>query len=173
MAIHDIMKTSLDGILLIKPKVFEDHRGQFVEIYNEEIYCEKGINIKFVQDDISISSKHVLRGIHHDPQTWKLVSCLYGRIYLIIVNCNEGSSLFGKWQQFTISDTNRYQVLVTPDYGVAHMALTEKVIFHYKQTTYYTPSCQRTFKWNDPRFNIWWPIKNPVLSQRDEIGHYV
>ena len=81
----EVSKTKLDGVLLIEPSVFEDHRGEFVETYNEELYREKGIDIKFVQDDISVSKKNVLRGIHGDAETWKLVSCLYGKLYFIIV----------------------------------------------------------------------------------------
>jgi dTDP-4-dehydrorhamnose 3,5-epimerase len=74
-----VRKTKLDGVLLIKPEVFEDFRGQYVETYNEEIYGKNGISTRFVQDDISVSSRHVLRGIHGDAETWKLVSCMYGK----------------------------------------------------------------------------------------------
>ncbi len=80
-------KTKLDKVLLIKPPtIFEDFRGAYVELYNENIYHEAGINVKFIQDDISISTRHVLRGIHGDSETWKLVSCLYGKFYLVVVN---------------------------------------------------------------------------------------
>ena len=134
-----IEKTKLDGVLLIKPNVFEDHRGQYVETYNEKLYNEHGINVKFVQDDISISSKHVLRGIHGDAETWKLISCLHGKFYLVVVNCDQESENFGKWQSFTLSEYNRHQVLVPPKYGNGHLILSEQAIFHYKQNTYYNP----------------------------------
>ena len=166
-------KTNLEGVLQIKPDVFEDHRGEYVETYNEELYRKNGIDIKFVQDDISVSAKNVLKGIHGDAETWKLVSCLYGKFYLVVVNCDIDSENFGKWQSFVLSEANRLQVLVPPKYGNAHLILSDKAIFHYKQSTYYDPSRQFTYKWNDPRFNIWWPIKNPILSPRDEVGHYV
>lgn len=164
-----VSKTNLDKVLLIKPDVFEDFRGQYVEIYNEELYRKNGIDIKFVQDDISVSSKNVLRGIHGDSETWKLVSCLYGKFYLVVVNCDVDSKNFGQWQSFVLSETNRLQVLVPPKYGNAHLTLSDQAIFHYKQSTYYNPAGQFTYKWNDPRFKIWLPIKNPILSQRDEI----
>lgn len=164
--------TKLKDVLLIKPEVFEDHRGQFIELYNEEFYRQNRIKVKFIQDDISISSKGVLRGIHGDKETWKLTSCLLGKLYLVIVNCDKNSSEFRKWQSFILSDKNRYQVLVPPKYGVAHLALSSKIILHYKQSTYYNPRNQFTYKWNDPKFKIWWPVKNPILSQRDELGHY-
>ena len=169
----EFSKTKLDNVLLIKLDVFEDYRGEYVETYNEELYGKNGIDIKFVQDDISLSTKNVLRGIHGDPETWKLISCLYGKFYLIAVNCDVESENFGKWQSFVLSDVNRLQVLVPPKYGNAHLILSDKAIFHYKQSTYYNPEKQFTYKWNEPKFKIWWPIKNPILSQRDEEGHYV
>ena len=168
-----IKKTTLDDVLLIKLDVFEDYRGEYVETYNDELYRKNGIDIKFVQDDISVSTKNVLRGIHGDSETWKLISCLYGKFYLMVVNCDVESENFGKWQSFVLSDVNRLQVLVPPKYGNAHLILSDKAIFHYKQSTYYNLAKQFTYKWDDPKFNIWWPINNPILSQRDEEGHYV
>ena len=169
----EVIKTKLKSVLLIKPDVFEDHRGEYVETYNEELYRKSGVDIHFVQDDISVSMHHVLRGIHGDAETWKLISCLYGKFYLVVANCDTGSKDFGKWQAFTLSDRNRYQVLVPPKHGNGHLVLSKRAIFHYKQSSYYNPSSQFTYKWNDPKLNIWWPIKNPILSQRDEAGHFV
>lgn len=169
----EVLKTELEGVLLIKPPGSEDHRGEYVELYNEETYRQNGIDVKFVQDDISVSTKHVLRGIHGDSETCKLVTCLFGRFYLVIVNCDETSPNFGKWQAFTITERNRHQVFVPQKYGVAHLALSDRIIFHYKQSTYYNPKIQFTYKWDDPRFNIWWPVKKPILSRRDEAGHYI
>jgi len=164
----EVSKTDIDGVLLIKLSIFEDHRGEYIETYNEALYKEKGIDTKFVQDDISVSNKNVLRGIHGDNETWKLISCLYGRFYLVVVNCDIESKDFGKWQSFVLSEKNRLQVLVPPKHGNAHLALSNKTIFHYKQSTYYNRKKQFTYKWDNPKFNIWWPIKNPILSQRDE-----
>lgn len=169
----EVSKTNLEGVLLIKPSVFEDHRGQYVETYNEELYRKNGIPVKFVQDDISVSTKDVLKGIHGDAETWKLVSCLHGKFYLVVVNCDESSKGFGQWQSFVLSDVNRLQVLIPPKHGNGHLILTDMAIFHYKQSTYYNPRGQFTYRWDDPRFNIWWPVKNPVLSRRDEAGRYV
>src|SRR3972149_9120086 len=169
----EISEAKLEGVLLIKPDMFEDHRGEYVETYNELLYNKNGINIKFVQDDISVSARHVLRGIHGDAETWKLISCLTGKFYLVVVNCNRESKDFGTWQSFVLSDKNRLQVLVPPKYGNGHLILSDIAIFHYKQSSYYDPSRQFTYKWDDPALNIWWPVKNPVLSMRDEVGHYV
>lgn len=169
----EIVKTDLDGVLIIKPDIFEDYRGYYIEIYNEDLYTKNGIPTKFVQDDISVSSKNVLRGIHGDTETWKLISCLYGKFYLVVVNCDTESKEFGKWQSFILSDRNRQQVLVPPKHGNGHLVISDMTIFHYKQTTYYNPKGQFTYTWNDPRLNIWWPVKNPILSRRDEEGRFV
>lgn len=167
----DIKKTKLDGVLLIRsPTVFEDWRGQYVELYNEQIYKEAGVKVKFVQDDISVSTRHVLRGLHGDNETWKLISCLYGKFYLAVVNCDETSPQYHQWEAFVLSDTNRRQVLIPPKFGNGHLVMSQKAIFHYKQSSYYNRAGQFTLKWNDPRIKIWWPVKNPYLSQRDEEG---
>jgi dTDP-4-dehydrorhamnose 3,5-epimerase len=169
-----IEKTGLGGVLrVIPPTIFEDHRGSYIETYNEKIYKEAGVDIHFVQDDISMSRKNVLRGIHGDVETWKLVSCLYGEFYLVVVNCDKDSSDFGKWESFNLSDKNRNQVLIPPKYGNGHLILSEQAIFHYKQSTYYNPKGQFTYKWNDPQLKISWPVKEPILSERDKVGHYV
>ena len=164
----EVSKTQLHGVLMIKPYVFEDHRGEYIETYNEALYKKNGIDVKFVQDDISVSTRNVLRGIHGDDETWKLISCLYGKFYLVVVNCNKESETFRRWQSFVLSDKNRLQVLVPPKYGNAHLVLSDMAIFHYKQSTYYEPSKQFTYKWNDTKLKIWWPIKNPILSLRDQ-----
>lgn len=169
----EVSKTKLEGVLLVKPSVFEDHRGWYIETYNEELYRQHGIEVKFVQDDISVSTRNVLKGIHGDDKTWKLVSCLYGRFYLVVVNCDTDSREFGKWQSFVLSDVNRWQVLIPPRHGNAHLVLSDLAIFHYKQSTYYDPASQFTYRWDEPRFNIWWPVRTPILSRRDEEGRYV
>lgn len=163
-----IEKTKLDGVLLITPPtIFEDFRGSYVEIYNDQLYRQAGVNVDFIQDDISISSKHVLRGIHGDNQTWKLISCLSGKFYLAVVNWDKASPQYGQWDAFVLSEDNRLQVLVPPKFGNGHLVLSEQAIFHYKQSTNYDRASQFTIAWNDPKLKIWWPIKNPILSQRD------
>ncbi|CAK0759266.1 Thymidine diphospho-4-keto-rhamnose 3,5-epimerase [Gammaproteobacteria bacterium] len=168
----EVTVTDLPGVLLIKPSVFEDFRGEYVEIFNEAEYYKQGITCNFIQDDISISSRDILRGIHGDAETWKLVSCLYGKFYLVVVNCDPTSPNFYQWQSFTLSDKNHLQVLIPPKHGNGHLVLSDAAIFHYKQTTYYNPNGQFTYIWNDPRLNIWWPIKNPIVSRRDESGKF-
>ncbi|MBF0175381.1 MAG: dTDP-4-dehydrorhamnose 3,5-epimerase family protein [Magnetococcales bacterium] len=165
-----VEKTKLPGVLLIHPlTVFEDFRGYYVETYNREAYHAAGITMDFVQDDLSSSHLHVLRGIHGDGETWKLVSCPYGRFYLVVVNCDPNSPLFGQWVPFTLSSVNRRQVLIPPWHGTSHLILSEFSIFNYKQTTYYDRPSQFTYRWDDPRFGIYWPVTNPILSPRDSM----
>jgi len=163
-----IEETTLEGVKLIRLNGFEDHRGEYVELYNRELYQQNGVSINFIEDDISTASYGVLKGIHGDFKTWKLISCLHGKFYLVVVNNEPLSHNYGKWVSFVLSERNKLQVLVPPNHGNGHLCLSKKSIFYYKQSSYYTPNEQFTIKWNDPFFNIWWPIKNPILSRRDE-----
>jgi dTDP-4-dehydrorhamnose 3,5-epimerase len=164
-----VQLTKLDGVKLINPPTnFEDFRGSYVELYNRRLYEELGISVDFIQDDISTSRRHVLRGIHGDSSTWKLISCLHGAFYLVVINNDPTSHQYRRWQGFTLSDRNRVQVLVPPKFGNGHLVLTELAIFHYKQTSEYNREGQFTLVWDDPALEIWWPVKDPILSMRDE-----
>ena len=161
-------ETNLDGVKKIIPTIFEDFRGSYIEIYNKNFMKENDIRINFIQDDISISYKNVLRGIHGDNTTYKLVSCLYGQFQLIVVNNNPVSRQFRKWQSFDMSIKNRFQILIPPKFGNGHLVLSNSAIFHYKQNTLYDPSSQFTIKWNDPLYKFKWKINDPILSVRDK-----
>ena len=174
-------KTKLEGVLLIKPEPFEDFRGEYLETFNEKVYAKEiadnlkgtiyqkeALSLHFIEDDISTGTKGVIKGIHGDSKTWKLVQCLFGKFYLVVLNYNPKSKDYGKWEAFTLSDKNRLQVLIPPMHGNGHLVLSEYDIYHYKQTEYYDPNNQITIKWNNPKFKIWWPIKDPILSKRDE-----
>ena len=162
-----IEKTELDGVLLITHNIFEDHRGQYVETYNKEEFSKNGITTEFIQDDISTAAKNVLKGIHGDYVTTKLVSCLYGRLYFVILDYREDSKTSGEYKSFILSDRNRYSILIPPGFGNGFLSLEDNSIFAYKQSEYYDRSKQFTVKWDDERFNIFWPCKKPILSVRD------
>jgi dTDP-4-dehydrorhamnose 3,5-epimerase len=165
----EVRDAGLRGVKLIRPAtVFEDHRGTYVETWNHDAYRAAGIDLEFVQDDISTSTRHVLRGIHGDASTWKLISCLHGKFYLVVVNWDSSSPQYRRWEGFTLSDRNRLQVLVPPRFGNGHVVLSDEAIFHYKQSTYYDRAGQFTILWDDPDLGIWWPIENPILSRRDQ-----
>jgi len=168
-----VKKSSLDGVLILTLDAFEDHRGYYIETYNEELYKNNGINVNFIQDDISVSKKNVLRGIHGDQETWKLISCFEGEFYFVVVNNDEKSPQYKQWESFILSEENRVQILVPPKFGNGHLVQSKRAIFHYKQNTYYNPKGQFTIRWNDPEYNIKWPIKNPILSKRDQIGDFI
>ena len=113
--------TNLEGVLIIDPPTnFKDFRGSYVEIYNERLYKENGIPQHFIQDDISTSTKNVSRGTY-DATTTKLVSCLYGSLYLVVVNNNPEHHEYKKWQSFELSDQNRKQILIPPMFGNGHL----------------------------------------------------
>jgi len=162
-----IEKTLLENVLLIKPDIFEDHRGQFIEIYNKKEFKKNGIDTDFVQDDISTAAKNILKGIHGDFVTKKFISCLYGKLYFVILDYRKESKSFGAWQSFILSDRNRHQILIPPGFGNGFLSLEDNSIFSYKQSTYYDRSKQFTVKWDDERFNIFWPCDKPILSLRD------
>lgn len=163
-----VKKTELEGVFIIDPPTkFKDFRGSYIELYNERLYKNHGIHEHFIQDDISTSNHNVLRGIHGDKTTAKLVSCLYGEFYLVVVNNNPDSPQYKKWQSFILSDSNRKQVLIPPLFGNGHLVLSEISIYHYKQTTEYNREGQFTIMWDDPDYNITWPVKKPILSKRD------
>ena len=160
--------TKLSGLSLITPPtLYEDFRGIYIESYNRMIYESSGVDINFLADEFIISDKNVLRGIHGDQATWKLVSCVFGKFYIVIVNCNLDDQNFGKWQSFVLSDNNRKQLLVPPKFGIVHLALSKKIVYHYKQSTYYEDKDEFVYKWNDPFFSILWPINDPIVSEKD------
>lgn len=163
-----INDTNLKGVKKIVPSRFEDHRGSYTEIFNKEFMLKNNLNIDFVQDDVSFSKKNVLRGIHGDQNTTKLVSCLLGSFQLIVVNNDPNSNQFKQWESFDMTFENRLQILIPPKFGNGHLVLSEFAIFHYKQNTQYDRDTQFTIKWNDPHFKFIWKNNNPILSDRDK-----
>lgn len=168
-----IEKTKLRDVWLVKPDVYTDFRGDYVMTFNKKLYEQFGFEV--VEQDISTSTKGVLRGIHYSPNCWKIYECMSGTMYYAIVNCDKEDPEFGRWESFIISDKNHCQIVKHPRYGAGFVAVTDCVL-HYMQSEYYNPDDpnQSTFKYNDERFKIWWPkiTPEPILSRRDEIGEY-
>lgn len=167
-----IKDTKLDGVKLIIPDRFEDHRGTYMELYDSKNFQEV-TNETFVQDDISVSRKGVLRGLHGDWKTTKLVTVLKGAGYALIADNRKDSPTYKKWQSFTLSESNRNMLLLPAGIGNSILALEDNIIYYYKQNTHFVDGQQFTIKWNDPDWNFWWPIDKPILSMRDERGDYV
>lgn len=166
-----ILDTKLEGVKEITPTRFEDFRGTYLELYDSKKFL--GVTDKtFVQDDISVSKRHVLRGLHGDFKTTKLVTVLKGTGYALIADNRKSSPTYGKWQSFTLSDKNMKMLLLPPGIGNSILAMDDQIIYYYKQDTHFSEGEQFTIKWNDPEWKFWWPIKNPILSLRDEKGGY-
>jgi len=167
-----IKDTKLHGVKLVIPDRFEDHRGTYMELYDSENF--KSITSEtFVQDDISISRKGVLRGLHGDRRTTKIVTVLKGSGYALIADNRPESPTYKKWQSFTLSGQNGNMLFLPAGIGNSILALEDDIIYYYKQNTHFTDGQQFTIKWDDPSWDFWWPIKNPILSMRDERGDYV
>jgi len=164
-------KTTIKDLILLYPKSFYDFRGEYFQTYNINEYNFKDINgnlIEFKEDDISVSQKNVLRGLHGDKKTWKLVQCLYGEIFFAVVDFRDDSSTYKKHETFTLTSKNRMQILIPPGCVNGTLCLSEECIFAYKQSEIYSGSeNQFSIRWNDPKISINWPITNPILPKRD------
>jgi len=166
----------IKDLFLVQPETFYDYRGENFEGYSESIYdkifivSEKWRNgkHKFIVDSFSKSTKGILRGFHGDSQTWKLIQCLKGSIYFAVIDLRPESETYGLHQTFNLNENNKYQVLVPNGCVNAHLCISDECLFHYKFTHDYVPQKDQIHvKWNDPKYNIFWPIKNPILSLRD------
>jgi len=166
----DIFSTFLAGVKIIEPKVHNDSRGFFLESYKEKSYIENEINLRFVQDNRSRSSKNVLRGLHFQvnrPQG-KLVSCTHGKIFDVVADINPRSSTYGRYISVNLSGENNKQLWVPPGYAHGFCVLSETADIYYKCTEYYDGKDESGVRWDDPILDIKWPIKNPLLSDKDK-----
>ncbi len=164
-----VQQTNLPGVLIIEPKVFGDQRGFFKEIFHGERYKAAGINLTFVQDNFSRSSRGVLRGLHFQktkPQG-KLVQCLRGRIYDVAVDIKPNSPSFGKFVGIELSDENHLQLYVPPGFAHGFCVLSESADISYKCTDFYDPDDEGGVAWDDPDLAIDWRIDKPTLSAKD------
>jgi dTDP-4-dehydrorhamnose 3,5-epimerase len=169
-----IIKTDLPDVLVIEPKVFGDDRGFFFESYNEKIWQEAtGLKARFVQDNHSLSTKGVLRGLHYQirqPQG-KLVRCVVGEVYDVAVDLRKCSPTFGKWAGAVLSAENKHQMWVPEGFAHGFLVLSDVAEFLYKTTDYYAPEHERCILWNDLDLGIGWPFAGePVLSAKDAAG---
>jgi dTDP-4-dehydrorhamnose 3,5-epimerase len=166
----NVIKTKLDGCVIIEPKVFGDERGFFLETFQAERYTSQaGITLPFVQDNHSRSSKSVLRGLHFQktkPQG-KLVRVVRGQVYDVAVDIRKGSPTYGQWEGLILSEENKTQLWVPPGFAHGFVVLSDTADFEYKCTDYYDPSDEGSILWNDPDLDISWPVESPVLSNKD------
>jgi dTDP-4-dehydrorhamnose 3,5-epimerase len=165
------LKTFNTDVPIYSPSVYREFRGEIFTTYHSTAHPVNSLLPKSVSVHSRFSKSYagVLRGLHYDDKTWKLVQALVGDIYLVVLDVRPGSSTFGKWESYIISEKTRDQVLVPPGFANGHFALTD-CVFHYTlfyQGEYVDENKQGVIKWNDPQFNIEWPTNTPTLQQRD------
>jgi dTDP-4-dehydrorhamnose 3,5-epimerase len=165
--------TPLDGVFLLRPRVFEDARGFFLESYNQRVLAELGIQDAFVQDNHSFSTHNVLRGLHYQIRRaqGKLIRVAWGEILDVVVDLRRSSPSFGRWNGVTLSGKNMRMLWIPP--GLAHgfRVLSQDAHVLYKATDYYAPEWERTLAWNDPELKIDWQLsQEPVVSAKDQAG---
>ena len=164
--------TALPEVVLIKPKVFGDARGYFLETWQEQKFAAAGIHARFVQDNHSHSSQWILRGLHYQIENTqgKLVRVSRGTAFDVAVDIRRSSPNFGKWVGVELSDSNHHMLWVPPGFAHGFLALTDRVDFIYKCTDVYAPQHERCILWNDPAIGIEWPLPadvTPSLATRD------
>jgi dTDP-4-dehydrorhamnose 3,5-epimerase len=167
------IETSLAGVWLIEPEVHGDARGFFLETWNLKRYFEAGIKANFVQDNLSLSRRGTLRGLHYQwphPQG-KLVQVLRGTVFDVAVDIRRGSPNFGRWVGVELSDSNHRQLYIPEGFAHGFCVLSEEALFAYKCTDFYHPEAEYSLRWDDPDLNIAWPITQPILSAKDRNGY--
>jgi dTDP-4-dehydrorhamnose 3,5-epimerase len=167
-----VIQTALDGAFIIEPKLWGDARGFFAETYHKQRYREVGITLDFVQDNVSSSSRGVLRGLHyqHINAQGKLVYVLQGEVFDVAVDIRKGSPTFGQWAAVILSDKKLNQFWVPPGFAHGFCVLSEQAIFAYKCTNLYRPETEVSLLWNDADIGIEWPLASPTVSTKDEKG---
>lgn len=168
----EIIKTEIQDLLIIKPRVFEDDRGYFFESYNREKFLEHGIEVAFVQDNESRSGKNVLRGMHFQKPPYtqgKLVRVMRGSVLDVAVDLRKNSPTYGKWASIVLTDKNKWMYWVPEGFAHGFRTLEDHTVFFYKCTNVYNKESEGSIAWNDPDLNIDWGLEEePVLSEKDK-----
>jgi len=164
------MLPRIDGLKLLETPVFHDVRGWFFESYHLSKYQEAGIDILFIQDNISCSKRGVVRGLHYQavPGQAKLVFCLRGAIWDVAVDIRPASPTFGKWEAFVLDERDRRQLFIPVGFAHGFCALSDEALVQYKVSSVYNPKEEKSIRWNDPTLAIAWPIEQPILCERDQ-----
>jgi dTDP-4-dehydrorhamnose 3,5-epimerase len=153
-------------VKIFQPDSFEDYRGELYTLFKQEEH-----ELVFNHDKVSVSRQHVLRGLHGDFKSWKLITCLSGEIYFVVVDNRPESPNYLKWDSIILNENNKRQVLVPPMFANGHLVLSSQAVFFYKWSypgEYPDVKDQFSLNWKDPKINVHWPIDNPILSKRDK-----
>lgn len=165
------VRTDFEGVFVVEVGAFPDDRGYFMESYNVRDFKENGILSNFVQDNFSFSKKGVIRGLHFQKpphEVSKLVQCIEGEIYDVIVDLRKNSPTFCKWQVFYLSEENKKQLYVPKGFAHGFCVVSESAKALYKVDEFYYPECDGALRWDDPDLAIAWPIDNPIVSEKDK-----
>jgi len=173
-----VIKTKIKDLLILEPRVFGDRRGFFVETYNEERYNKKGVNAKFVQDNLSKSAKGVLRGLHLQKNPYaqgKLVQVITGSVLDVAVDVRPGSETYGQWESLLLTGKKKNQFWVPEGFLHGFVSLEDETIFSYKCTNLYHPESEICVKWDDADLSIDWQLEKhgidqPIISEKDQQG---
>jgi dTDP-4-dehydrorhamnose 3,5-epimerase len=163
---------SIPGLLLIEPDVIGDARGFFFESWSQRQYAAAGLPQTFLQDNVAVSHRGVLRGLHaQNPHSQgKLVQVVQGMVYDVVVDIRKGSPTFGQWSGVTLSSETKCQLWIPPGFAHGFYVLSDTATFHYKCTDYYSAGDELNVLWNDPDIGITWPAGTPILSAKDKAG---
>lgn len=169
----EVIETKLKGVLVLQPKVFEDARGYFFESYNENLFKQAGLDLKFVQDNQSLSQKGVLRGLHfqNNPHAQgKLVRVITGAVFDVAVDIRKSSATYGQWFGMELNEKNKTMMYIPEGFAHGFATLWDNTIFSYKCTNFYNKASEDCLLWNDPDIGINWNLENPLLSEKDLQG---
>jgi len=164
-------KTTIEGLLIIKPRIFNDERGYFYESYNKTSFAENGLDIEFVQDNQSLSQKGVLRGLHFQAPPFeqgKLVRVIKGSVLDVAVDIRPHSPTYGQYVSVLLSGENKTQFWIPPGFAHGFLTLEDNTLFCYKCTGPYSKESECAILWNDPQLNIDWNIEKPIVSTKDQ-----
>lgn len=168
-----ITHTDFEGLYIIQPKCFEDERGYFFESYNENVFKKNGLDLKFVQDNQSMSQKGVLRGLHFQQPPYaqgKLVRVIKGAVLDVVVDIRKKSKTFGQHFTIELNDKNKKMLYIPEGFAHGFLTIEDNTIFFYKCTNFYYKPSEVCILWNDPLLNINWGIANPIISEKDTQG---
>ena len=167
----DVIDLSIPEVKLIKPRLFSDDRGFFMQSYQEQQYQAAGFDMSFVQDNRSRSSRGVLRGLHYQLEHAqdKLVSVIRGEVFDVAVDIRRVSPTFGRWVGEVLSDENHHQLFVPQGFAHGFLVLSETVDLAYKCSDFYAPGDEYGILWSDPNVGIEWPVEKVLLSSKDEV----
>lgn len=172
----EVVETKLKGVVVFKPKVFEDARGYFLESYNRQVFHAAGIDAEFVQDNQSLSQKGVLRGLHfqNPPHAQgKLVRVITGAVFDVAVDIRKDSATYGEWYGVDLTEENKWMMYIPPGFAHGFLTLRDNTIFSYKCTNFYNKASEDCLLWNDPEIGISWNTDIPLLSDKDLQGKLI